>query len=154
MIAYDLYNSPIGPLYMVTDKDRLIKLTQECPNSDVPRIKTETHQKVITQLEAYFDGKRTTFDLPLKIQGSTFSLKVYDALKKIPFGQTITYGDLAKIIGQPKAARAVGGALNKNPIMIILPCHRVIGHNQALVGFRGGLALKKTLLDIEKKNMV
>ena len=88
------------------------------------------------------------------ITGTPFQKKVYQALKEVKYGTTVAYGDLAKALGQPKAYRAVGGALNKNPIMIVLPCHRVIGKNQSLVGFASGLNHKKTLLDLEHKNMV
>ena len=154
MISYYIYDSPIGRLYIIVEKNALIKITQDLPSEDIDLLKTDIHLEVMCQLKDYFQGTRKTFDLPLKIEGSLFSLKVYQALKEVPYGKTITYGELAKSIKEPNASRAVGGALNKNPIMIVLPCHRVIGKNQALVGFRGGLALKKTLLDLEKKNMV
>ncbi|MDF2517637.1 MAG: methylated-DNA--protein-cysteine S-methyltransferase [Sphingobacterium sp.] len=104
------------------------------------------------QLMEYFDRKRTVFDLPLDMQGTHFQLKVWEALLAIPYGQTKTYGDLARQLGDIKAVRAVGGALNKNPISIIVPCHRVIGGNGKLVGFAGGLKNKSILIGLEMKD--
>lgn len=104
------------------------------------------------QLKEYFEGKRKEFNLPLEENGTDFQKKVWDALKKIPYGETRTYKDIAKVVGNEKAARAVGMANNKNNIPIIIPCHRVIGNNGALVGYALGLEVKKYLLDLENKN--
>jgi len=103
------------------------------------------------QLDAYLSGRLREFSLPLKLDGTEFMLKVWFELQKIPYGQTVTYGQIAKGIGNEKACRAVGMANNRNPIPIIIPCHRVIGANGKLVGFGGGLDLKQKLLDIEKQ---
>lgn len=102
------------------------------------------------QLNEYFQNKRTTFDIPLDFRGTEFQIRVWEALLKIPYGVTKTYGELAKILGDSKAVRAVGGALNKNPISIIVPCHRVVGASGKLVGFAGGLDNKSILLDLEQ----
>ncbi|WP_317173905.1 methylated-DNA--[protein]-cysteine S-methyltransferase [Chryseobacterium potabilaquae] len=102
------------------------------------------------QLNEYFEHRRTTFDVPLDFKGTEFQVKVWKALLKIPYGVTKTYGELAKILGDIKAVRAVGGALNKNPISIIVPCHRVVGASGKLVGFAGGLENKWILLDLEQ----
>ncbi|HCA06923.1 methylated-DNA--[protein]-cysteine S-methyltransferase [Chryseobacterium sp.] len=102
------------------------------------------------QLNEYFQNKRTTFDIPLDFRGTEFQIRVWEALLKIPYGITKTYGELAKILGDSKAVRAVGGALNKNPISIIVPCHRVVGVSGKLVGFAGGLDNKSILLDLEQ----
>lgn len=102
------------------------------------------------QLMEYFDGKRRNFDLPLAAEGTPFQKKVWEALRTIPYGETKSYGEIAAQVGNPKASRAVGGANHKNPIMIIVPCHRVIGANGALVGFGGGLSVKEYLLKLEK----
>ena len=104
------------------------------------------------QLKEYFEGKRKLFDLPLKQEGTEFQKKVWDALEKIPYGETRTYKEVAKMVGNEKAARAVGMANNKNNIPIIIPCHRVIGSNGKLVGYALGLEMKKYLLDLENKN--
>jgi len=101
------------------------------------------------QLKDYFDGKRTSFHLPLDLRGTPFQLKIWSALQKIPYGVTWSYQDLANTIGSPKAVRAVGAANGRNPIPVIVPCHRVIGKNGSLTGFTGGIALKKSLLDLE-----
>ncbi|WP_457552714.1 methylated-DNA--[protein]-cysteine S-methyltransferase [Desulfobacula sp.] len=105
----------------------------------------------IDQLEAYFKGKLIKFDLELNAKGTAFQKTVWQELVKIPYGETISYGQLAKSIGNPNASRAVGMANGKNPISIIIPCHRVIGKNGSLTGFGGGLDVKKKLLDLEKR---
>ncbi len=102
------------------------------------------------QLSEYFSGKRKTFELPLAPSGTEFQKKVWDTLKQIPYGETMSYGEVAKKIGNDKACRAVGMANNKNPIPIIIPCHRVIGSNGKLVGYGGGLDIKKKLLELEQ----
>ena len=103
----------------------------------------------VDQLEEYFAGTRHVFDIRLDLQGSAFQLMVWNELLKIPYGQTITYIDLARRTGNAKAYRAAGGANGRNPVSIIVPCHRVIGHNGRLVGYRGGLKRKKWLLEHE-----
>jgi methylated-DNA-[protein]-cysteine S-methyltransferase len=101
------------------------------------------------QLEAYFAGTRTEFDVPLAPEGTVFQLRVWKALVEIPYGETRSYGELARSIGKPAAVRAVGAANGRNPIGIIVPCHRVIGSNGKLVGYGGGLPMKQLLLDLE-----
>ena len=108
------------------------------------------HQAAAEQLEAYFAGKRTTFSLPLRPAGTAFQLAVWQALTEIPYGETRSYGEIAAAVGNPKAARAVGMANNRNPISILIPCHRVIGSTGALVGYGGGLEKKLFLLELEK----
>ena len=120
------------------------------PESDW-RYHTEPLQKAVGQLEAYFAGNLRSFDLPLNLQGTPFQLVVWRALQDIPYGQTISYGELAGRIGNPKASRAVGLANGSNPIPIIVPCHRVIGSNGKLTGYGGGLCHKETLLALERK---
>ncbi|EFK57119.1 methylated-DNA--[protein]-cysteine S-methyltransferase [Sphingobacterium spiritivorum] len=107
--------------------------------------------KTEQQLTEYFAKTRTTFDIPLDFSGTEFQKKVWKALLNVPFGKTITYGGLAKILGDIKAVRAVGGALNKNPVAIIVPCHRIVGATGKMVGFAGGIANKTILLNLENK---
>ncbi|MGJ1420670.1 methylated-DNA--[protein]-cysteine S-methyltransferase [Sphingobacterium spiritivorum] len=107
--------------------------------------------KTEQQLTEYFAKARTTFDIPLDFSGTEFQKKVWKALLNVPFGKTITYGGLAKILGDIKAVRAVGGALNKNPVAIIVPCHRIVGATGKMVGFAGGIANKTILLNLENK---
>jgi methylated-DNA-[protein]-cysteine S-methyltransferase len=108
-------------------------------------------RKAAAQLAEYFDGKRKTFVLPLALQGTAFQISVWKALQRIPAGETRSYKDVAALIGNPKACRAVGMANNRNPIAIIIPCHRVIGKNGNLTGYAGGLPVKQYLLDLEKR---
>ncbi|MCD4720161.1 MAG: methylated-DNA--[protein]-cysteine S-methyltransferase [Desulfobacula sp.] len=112
----------------------------------------EKFMEALFQLEAYFKGGLTRFDLELNIQGTDFQKTVWQELVRIPYGETISYGELAKRIKNPNASRAVGMANGKNPIPIIIPCHRVIGKNGSLTGFGGGLEVKKKLLELEKRN--
>jgi methylated-DNA-[protein]-cysteine S-methyltransferase len=104
------------------------------------------------QLDEYFNKKRKNFNLPLILNGTDFQKKIWNALQNIPYGKTCSYGELAAITGNPKACRAVGMANNRNPIAIIIPCHRVIGHDGSLTGYAGGLDLKRELLELENKN--
>jgi len=113
------------------------------------RGETPLIKKAALQIEEYFSGKRKTFSLPLAMHGTEFQMDVWRALQTIPYGETRSYKDIAIQIGRPKAVRAVGMANNRNPISIIVPCHRVIGHDGSLVGYGGGLPLKKFLLELE-----
>lgn len=106
--------------------------------------------EAVNQLREYFKGDRKIFTVPLKPDGTDFQQKVWKALTEIPYGQTISYGEIAEKIGKPGGARAVGNANNKNPIAIIIPCHRVIGANGSLTGYAAGLNIKKQLLSLEK----
>ncbi len=107
--------------------------------------------KPIRQLNEYFSGKRTTFQISLDPKGTPFQLKVWQALRNIPYGHTVSYGQIAKAIGHPRAARAIGAANGQNPLSIIVPCHRVIGSNGKLVGYGGGLFIKESLLTHETR---
>jgi methylated-DNA-[protein]-cysteine S-methyltransferase len=108
-------------------------------------------KKAATQFVEYFGGKRKAFDLPLTLQGTDFQISVWKALQSIPAGETRSYKDVAALIGNPKACRAVGMANNRNPIAIIVPCHRVIGADGSLTGYASGLPIKQQLLDLEKR---
>lgn len=109
----------------------------------------ERVEEPVRQLQEYFLRQRREFDLPLDLRGTPFQLKVWHALRQVPYGQTISYGELAALAGVPRAYRAVGRANHDNPLPIVIPCHRVIGKNGALVGYGGGLALKEKLLRLE-----
>ncbi len=109
---------------------------------------------VAAQLEAYFAGERFKFQFPLTPSGTAFQLKVWGALQRIPYGETISYGELASRIGNPKASRAVGAAVGSNPLPIVVPCHRVVGKSGSLTGFGGGLPAKKMLLELEQRTSV
>ena len=124
--------------------------TSETPDG-FEKAETPLIKKAAVQLDEYFNGKRKIFNLPLKLNGTDFQIDVWKALQTIPFGETRSYGEIAKAIGKPKASRAVGMANNRNPIVIIVPCHRVIGHDGSLTGFGGGIELKRRLLELEQK---
>lgn len=111
----------------------------------------EKLSEAMKQLREYFYGTRTSFQLPLDLRGTPFQLKVWNELQRVHYGETVSYKRLAELIGKPKAVRAVGGANNQNPIPIIIPCHRVIGSNGALVGYGGGIDKKEFLLNLEKQ---
>jgi methylated-DNA-[protein]-cysteine S-methyltransferase len=149
--------SPVGKLKLVATETALVALLWE--NHKPSRVKlpdmiSDAKNSVLLkteqQLKEYFAGKRKIFDLPMAPMGTDFQKSVWRALSKIPFGFTKSYAEVAKSIGRPKASRAVGAANGKNPISIIVPCHRVIGTNGKLTGFAGGLEAKSTLLNLEK----
>ena len=138
---------------VIDDKDKFNNwLKKHLPNHEL--IRTENHHTdIITQLEEYFAGQRYSFQLDLNFQGTAFQKKVWRQLANIPYGETITYKELAIKVGGPNYARAVGGANNKNPLPIVIPCHRVIGSNGKLTGYAGGLDIKEQLLKLEKANL-
>ena len=149
------YNTKIGRIAIQENGTAITKLdfiNKEVQEEIIEEHETALLKEAIKQLNEYFNGKRKSFDLPLEPNGTEFQNKVWNALKEIPFGETRSYGEIAKIIGNEKAARAVGMANNKNPIPIIVPCHRVIGANGKLVGYAGGLDLKEKLLELEKNH--
>ena len=113
---------------------------------------TELIKKAFNEFKEYLSGARKSFDISLEPEGTEFQLKVWEALKSIPYGETCSYKDIAEKVGSPKAYRAVGLANNKNPISIFIPCHRVIGSNGKLIGYGGGLDVKEFLLKLEKEN--
>ena len=144
-----VFDTPVGPMALEGTEDALTALY--LPNTPVEPGGAETPllARGRGELLEYLVGKRRTFDLPLKPQGTPFQQKVWSALADIPYGQTITYGELARRVGCPKGSRAVGQANHRNPLPIFLPCHRVVGANGALTGYGGGLELKEWLLRLE-----
>ena len=154
--TYFIYHTTIGELLVAEKEGKITDLkaiSRLDPTFDGEFRETPLLALTIQQLNEYLAGDRHTFDLPLAPQGTPFQRAVWQALLAIPYGETRSYGDIAHAIGNPKAARAVGMANHNNPISFIIPCHRVIGANGALVGYGGGLDLKKKLLDLESKNM-
>lgn len=129
-----------------------IDFAEESPEEKEQQERTEVSDEAARQLEEYFRGKRKTFKLPLKLKGTEFQKLVWDALLTIPYGETRSYSEIACQIGRPKASRAVGMANHRNPVAIVVPCHRVIGKNGSLTGYAGGLDKKERLLDLERRN--
>jgi len=147
------FESPVGPLLLMSDGRSLIGLHTDSdkhrPAMQPEWIRDEagaSFAEVKAQLRAYFEVRLTKFDLPLAPQGTEFQLRVWQELRGIPYGETISYVELARRIGQPQASRAVGHANARNPISIIVPCHRVIGADNSLTGYAGGLERKRMLL--------
>lgn len=156
MVRYDIINSPVGELLICEEQECITKIfffhsendydLDNCEKKHTPLI-----EKCALQLNEYFTGTRKEFDLPLKPCGTKFQLKDWAALQKIPYGETCTYKDIAIAIGNENACRAVGMANHRNPISIVIPCHRVVGADGSLTGYGGGLHIKKYLLELEQK---
>ena len=149
-----LYHSTVGFLTIVSDNHYIRKISFGKQELAEDHVETPEHWlllKAEQQLMEYFEGVRTVFDLPYQVNGTDFQKSVWYALAKIPYGTVKTYGTIAKEIGSVKASRAVGGACNKNPIAIVIPCHRVVGSTGNLTGFAGGLTVKETLLQLEQR---
>lgn len=146
------YNSSIGVLEIIESEGFIIEINFVQKEECVEEAISEEIKKCKKELEEYFEGKRTDFTVKIKFtKGTEFQKLVWNELRKIPYGETVSYKDIAEKIGNPKGSRAVGGANNKNPIAIIVPCHRVIGKNGSLTGYADGLSKKEYLLDIERK---
>jgi methylated-DNA-[protein]-cysteine S-methyltransferase len=160
-VAYDLAETPIGTLLVATTDRGLCRISYDPqPELEAESLAetfgvrvlraTKPIDPVRRQLDEYFDGKRTEFELPVDLtQAAPFSREVLTRLARVPYGQVTTYGALAAAAHRPKAARAVGTVMNRNPVPIVLPCHRVVGANGALVGYGGGLERKEQLLKLE-----
>ncbi len=160
-LAYEVTGSPVGPLLVAVSDAGLCRVSfdpeperqlDELARTFGPRVlrsaaPTEAARRA---LDAYFDGRSERFELPIDLRGiPPFQRLVLTELAEVPYGQTATYGELAARIGNPRASRAVGGALNRNPIAIVLPCHRIVGAGGSLVGYAGGLDRKRALLELE-----
>jgi methylated-DNA-[protein]-cysteine S-methyltransferase len=157
MIYFSFYESPVQTLRLVSDGRSLIGLYMLsekhalAPQPDwVEDDAIAPFSQTKPQLDAYFAGELTTFDIPLTMQGTPFQQQVWQALTTIPYGTTLSYGELAQQLGQPHASRAVGLANGRNPVSIVVPCHRVIGANGKLTGYGGGIERKHWLLTHER----
>lgn len=153
-------NTPLGELTLISDGKNLISLdfsNGEPPGSFKGQPLTIKKDPVLElagdELDEYFRGRRREFSVPYRLIGRSFQTKVWQELSRIPYGETISYGELARRIGSPRACRAVGQANNKNPLAIIIPCHRVIGKDGSLTGYASGLDKKAWLLDLERNNI-
>ncbi|MDR0444493.1 MAG: methylated-DNA--[protein]-cysteine S-methyltransferase [Treponema sp.] len=148
------YDFPFCSLGIAEENEAIFRVFFDGKNNKetngIIRKETSLIKNAAAQLAEYFNGKRKKFDLPLDLQGTDFQITVWESLQQIPFGETRSYGEIAAMTGNPKASRAVGMANNRNPIAIIIPCHRVIGSNGSLTGYAGGIELKRQLLELEK----
>ncbi len=155
---YTVMKSPVGDITLIADNVSLREIywpNQKPDRVKFPNLENKDGGRVlklaVKQLESYFSGKRKEFNLPLKPVGTEFQKEVWEALRSISYGETVSYGDIARRIGRPKAVRAVGAAIGKNPLSIMIPCHRVIGASGKLTGFAGGLSTKEFLLNLESR---
>ena len=149
-------DTPVGPLTVVTDA-RAVKAIRFERHADAPRFDPADPslpavlRQTVAELQRYFAGELTIFTVPADPEGTPFQRRVWEALQRIPYGTTCSYGALAAAIGRPKACRAVGMANHRNPIPILIPCHRVVGADGSLTGYAGGLAVKSFLLQLERR---
>ena len=147
---FAVYAFPFGFLKIGYQVEALLLLQKIDESQNVGK-KTDFTERVYTEVMEYLKGERTTFDIAYELEGTAFQKKVWQELTKIPYGETRTYKEIAIAIGNPNASRAVGMANNKNPLMIVVPCHRVTGTNGKLVGYGGGIAMKRELLAMEQR---
>ena len=152
MVKFAIYNTKIGYLKISYIENKITRIAKESPPILDFGKRSDLSDDAIEQIDEYLEGKRRTFSFPIFIEGTEFQKKVWRQISMIPYGKTASYKHIAELIGNPKAARAIGNANNKNPLAIIIPCHRIIGANGNLTGYAWGLETKAKLLDIEKEN--
>jgi len=155
-VRYDITESPVGELFIASTPRGLCRISYQVEGQDEQmarifgvRVLRSPLDEVRRELDEYFEGRRHEFDLPIDLRVAPFHEAVLHELAQVPYGSTDTYGSLAAKVGKPKAARAVGTVMNRNPIPIVLPCHRIIGANGSLTGYGGGLPVKRALLELE-----
>jgi methylated-DNA-[protein]-cysteine S-methyltransferase len=155
-VRYDVIDSPVGDLFVASTTRGLCRISYTVEGQDEvvagvfgARVLRSPLDEVRRELDEYFAGRRHDFELPLDLRVAPFHEAVLNELARVPYGQVDTYGHLAKRVGHPKAARAIGTVMNRNPIPIVLPCHRIIGANGSLTGYGGGLEVKRQLLELE-----
>lgn len=161
MIYSTTITTTIGILHLCCDDQGLSRISlpgssikldnnEACGSKGIPAVLELTAR----QLHEYFEGKRTVFELPLSLHGTDFQHQVWNIIHRIPYGQTMSYGEIATMLGSPAKARAVGGAAHANPLPLVIPCHRVIGANGSLTGFACGIEMKQQLLNLETNNLL
>jgi methylated-DNA-[protein]-cysteine S-methyltransferase len=155
-VRYDVADSPVGPLFLAATERGLCRISyrvedqeEELARTFGARVLRMPLDAVRRELDEYFQGRRREFDVPLDLRVAPFHEAVLHELARVPYGRTATYGALAARVGRPRAARAVGAVMNRNPIPIVLPCHRIVGANGSLTGYAGGLHVKRALLELE-----
>ena len=146
MVQYSSCPSPFGSILIGWEENAVVSLRLGEADSSIT---SPVSELAAAQLQEYFAGTRKSFTFPIELRGTSFQISVWNALRQIPYGQTVTYKDIAIAIGNEKAVRAVGMACNRNPVWIVIPCHRVVGANRKLTGYAGGLSMKEALLNHE-----
>jgi methylated-DNA-[protein]-cysteine S-methyltransferase len=148
------YNSPDGFFHLLLEiEEETIMSMNFCPAQVSSQPSNDLEREIFRQFDLYFTGRSKEFDLPFFATGTVFQLMVWEEVMRIPYGNTLTYKEIAERIANPNAGRAVGKALNKNPVPILIPCHRVIGSKGKLTGYGAGIAIKKKLLELERSNL-
>ncbi len=150
MNRFAFYNTEVG-LIKIGYTDTAVFALSVVDRIDAPDQPSELSEQVYVEIKEYLAGKRRSFDFKYELYGTEFQMSVWRALAGIPYGQTRTYQQMAEAVGNPRACRAVGMACNKNPLMIVIPCHRVVGSDGSLTGYAGGLEMKKHLLELERR---
>jgi len=155
-VRYDLVATPVGELFVAATERGLCRISYSLEGQDEAvarlfgtRVLRAPLDEVRRELDEYFEGRRRDFDLPIDLRVAPFHEEVLHELARVPYGRVDTYGALAARVGRPRAARAVGTVMNRNPIPIVLPCHRIVGANGSLTGYGGGLHVKRALLELE-----
>lgn len=155
LLSLHVAGSEAAVRYRESRQKRDMDTLEQIEQGEAERIVEQQESEILNlaeqELREYFAGERKEFTVPVFLQGTDFQLKVWNALQEIPYGEMCSYGEIARKIGNPKACRAVGGANNRNPVMIFIPCHRVVGADGSLVGFGAGLEVKQYLLELEKR---
>ena len=146
MVQYSSCPSPFGSILIGWEENAVVSLRLGEADSSIT---SPVSELAAAQLQEYFAGTRKSFTFPIELRGTSFQISVWNALRQIPYGKTVTYKDIAIAIGNEKAVRAVGMACNRNPVWIVIPCHRVVGANRKLTGYAGGLSMKEALLNHE-----
>ena len=149
MVQYSSCPSPFGSILIGWEENAVVSLRLGEADSSIT---SPVSELAAAQLQEYFAGTRKNFTFPIRLKGTAFQISVWNALSKIPYGHTVTYKDIATAIGNEKAVRAVGMACNRNPVWIVIPCHRVVGVNRKLTGYAGGLSMKEALLKLEAQH--
>lgn len=150
--TYFAYNTPIGHITIASDGEAITRIAFGVAILEGDNKPTKLTNDASTQIQEYLAGKRTVFEMPFKAAGTPFQEQVWKATAQIPYGQTRTYGQIAEAAGNPRASRAVGMAVNRNPLPLVVPCHRIIGAQGKPVGYAGGLRIKEFLLNLERVN--
>src|SRR5438067_8828396 len=160
-VRYDVFESPVGELVLAATERGLCRISYTVEGAEESlarafgvRVLRSPLDAARRELDEYFDGRRHEFDMPLDLRVTGFQEQVLRELARVPYGRTETYGQLAALVGKPRAARAVGMVMNRNPIPIVLPCHRIVGATGALTGYAGGLHVKRALLELEGTTLV
>lgn len=147
---YD-YNTKIGLISIIEENNKIIELSINKTINDAQKIETNLIKQTYTEINEYLNGKRTNFDIPIVLKGTEFQKKVWKRLLSVPYGEVTSYKFIATQLGNPNVSRAVGNACNKNPLLIIIPCHRILGSDKSLKGFAAGITIKQKLLTLEAK---